>query len=441
MKVTICIILFLAVANSQLMSPKFKQFMQLKQEAGFAVDAVMDVLNGLRQSALDEREALDNQHDADKASFAKRIADLTTIMNTNRAMFDAAIANRQFVEQEIVNTANYIDFINNRFKQIDALVAELQEQRCDAAKTFVTRIREHYEAMEALAFLRHDLKNWEASGMPVSLAEIKKKKSFAKLSAYTHLFKQNAIKNFIDLANTAKHVRTDKVGGVGHVTNAERRHTAGEIGDDHVDNTRGKQVIEHQVSTRDNTEETVIGKLMVRLDKFEAHLKASMHDLIQAEIRAGRDTVAFIQESEKEVHVLQVELDKYTAYAAKLENDIVLAKQLEAESDQAWQLSVQAVKDAKAELAACIKFYMSEVDRLKNDVEVVDEVIKIFLQELKGIDDIIRNQQYDQMGVVDDKRFSKGVFRTADTDAGKYTGQGNWEGKVASTGTSLDFKA
>ena len=98
MKAIACLILFLAIANAELLSPKFKQFMQLKQEAGFAVDAVMDVLNGLRQSALDEREALDQQHDKDKAAFAKRIADLTTIMNTNRAMFDAAIANRQFVE-------------------------------------------------------------------------------------------------------------------------------------------------------------------------------------------------------------------------------------------------------------------------------------------------------------------------------------------------------
>merc|ERR1712110_611688 len=102
-----------------------------------------------------------------------------------------------------------------------------------------TRIREHYEALEAVSFLRNDLKNWEASGMPVSMAEIKKKKSFAKLSAYTHLFKQQALNNFLDLANTAQKVRTDKVGGHAHVTEAERRHTKGEIGTDHVDNKKG----------------------------------------------------------------------------------------------------------------------------------------------------------------------------------------------------------
>jgi len=76
---------------------------------------------------------------------------------------------------------------------------------------------------------------------------------------------------------------------------------------------------------------------------------------------------------------------------------------------------------------------MAEVDRLRNDVEVVDEVIKIFLQELQGIDDIIRNQAYDEVGVVDDDRFSQGMFRNANTDVGEYTGQANWEGAVASS--------
>merc|ERR1712019_306325 len=66
----------------------------------------------------------------------------------------------------------------------------------------------------------------------------------------------------------------------------------------------------------------------------------------------------------------------------------------------------------KVELQEHRDFYMSEVDRLRNDVEVVDEVISIFLQELQGIDDIIRNQQYDEVGVVDDERFSEGISET-----------------------------
>ena len=75
---------------------------------------------------------------------------------------------------------------------------------------------------------------------------------------------------------------------------------------------------------------------------------------------------------------------------------------------------------------------MAEVDRLRNDVEVVDEVIAIFLQELQGIDDIIRNQQYDEVMAVDDERFSSGMFRNTE-EAGAYDGQANWEGAVAAS--------
>ncbi len=66
MKYLAAFVLVLAIANAELLSPKFKQFMELKQSAGFAIDAVMDVLNGLKQSALDERTALDDQHDKDR---------------------------------------------------------------------------------------------------------------------------------------------------------------------------------------------------------------------------------------------------------------------------------------------------------------------------------------------------------------------------------------
>lgn len=118
-------------------------------------------------------------------------------MNTNRGIYDAAIANRVFVEQEITDTQNYLAWIANRFVTIAAMVDELRDERCDASLIFVTRCREHFEAMDALKMLRQDILDWEAAGMPVNFAEIKKMGSFNKLSAYTHLFKKQALNNFL----------------------------------------------------------------------------------------------------------------------------------------------------------------------------------------------------------------------------------------------------
>jgi len=65
------------------------------------------------------------------------------------------------------------------------LIEELHDERCDASLVFVTRTREHYEALSAVQLLKNDLNDWEAAGMPTSFVEIKKLESFSKLGAYT----------------------------------------------------------------------------------------------------------------------------------------------------------------------------------------------------------------------------------------------------------------
>jgi len=63
---------------------------------------------------------------------------------------------------------------------------------------------------------------------------------------------------------------------------------------------------------------------------------------------------------------------------------------------------------------------MTELDRLRGDAEVVDEVIRIFQQELQGIDDVIRNQVGEYQ--MDDERFSQGMFRRTDAQTASYQG-------------------
>lgn len=88
----------------------------MKKQAGNAVDAVMDVLNGLKQSALDEREALEKSHDATEKHLERKITTLTSIRDTNHGIYDAAVAYREWVESEIVNTDDYIHYIHDRFE-------------------------------------------------------------------------------------------------------------------------------------------------------------------------------------------------------------------------------------------------------------------------------------------------------------------------------------
>jgi hypothetical protein len=46
------------------------------------------------------------------------------------------------------------------------------------------------------------------------------------------------------------------------------------------------------------------------------------------------------------------------------------------------------MKDEREEL---VEWYMFHVERLRGDMKTVDAIVKIFTQELQGIDDEIRN--------------------------------------------------
>ncbi len=77
---------------------KMDALLQMKANAGDAMDTVMQVLNDLKQSALDERSELDVQHDIKEEYYAEQVNELTAIRNTNRNIYDDAIANREYVE-------------------------------------------------------------------------------------------------------------------------------------------------------------------------------------------------------------------------------------------------------------------------------------------------------------------------------------------------------
>jgi len=224
------------------------------------------------------------------------------------------------------------------------------------------------------------------------MVELEEMPSYNRLLAYTSMFKDNALKEFEQLAEEPM---------------ASRRT---DVGDDHVDNTRGEQELESMTL---GDRGSVIDRMLNKLDELEAHLRASLDDLRDNELRAAYDTVRYIQEAEKEVHYLQTEEQKREEYAAKLDNDLVLAITTEASTLQTCEDSRKAVEDRKAERETWRTFFMSELDRLRGDAEVVDEIIMIFQQELTGIDDVIRNQVGEYQ--MDDSRFQEGLFRNTET--------------------------
>lgn len=76
---------------------------------------------------------------------------------------------------------------------------------------------------------------------------------------------------------------------------------------------------------------------------------------------------------------------------AKFENDLDIEEGNEIKAHHACKLSKEVIVNYNEDLEEDRAFFMSELERLNGDYEVVDEIISIFKQELRGIDEVIRN--------------------------------------------------
>jgi len=101
---------------------------------------------------------------------------------------------------------------------------------------------------------------------------------------------------------------------------------------------------------------------------------------------------------------------------------------------QTWNDSVTTLEQMTADRDAHRAWYMIECDRLANDVMVVEEVIKIFLQELAGIDEIIRTQVVDYF---EDERFDQGAFGRTEKNFDNYQGGGGVQAVVRAEAAAM----
>jgi len=61
------------------------------------------------------------------------------------------------------------------------LQSDLKASRCEAAKKFVFRLKEHSEAKTALEFLRNDVMNWNKMRGGVEFLEMEKLPAYGRL--------------------------------------------------------------------------------------------------------------------------------------------------------------------------------------------------------------------------------------------------------------------
>merc|ERR1712203_24911 len=107
---------------------------------------------------------------------------------------------REWAEAEQQDSYDHLDWIHNRLDTIAAKLVQLNVTRCEANQLFIQQLKEHQDALDAIAILRTELDRTEAAGQAPVFAQTEG--TFTnKLAEYEHLFEANAVNEFFQTAD------------------------------------------------------------------------------------------------------------------------------------------------------------------------------------------------------------------------------------------------
>lgn len=208
----------------------------------------------------------------------------------------------------------------------------MENNRCEANGIFVRSLKEHDDAIKVVKLLKEDLAPFTSQPELIDLTQVNSVTD--KLKAYSHLFNAQAIKEFAQLGQENVDPETAQWD-----TRAD-------------DNKRGQiDVAEAKVGTEERNLTGNLGdRLIEMLNKLEEHLKKSIEDLTQKEIRAAWDLAQWLQDSEAELEHLEKEEKRKLAYQDKLSIAINEAK---AKEDQAWEIYFESATTLNNAIDKC----------------------------------------------------------------------------------------
>lgn len=368
--VTLCL-LGLALADTSKFQSKLTSLLNAKAKSADAVDSVLGLLNDLAESNRKEQAAADEANRTHEENGRNEINSLTEIRNGNEATLKASVAHTAFVEAEIKDTEGVLNWIHNRVNEIDTRKEQLYDQRCYSNSMFVKSIKEHRDALTVLEELKAELQPY---GNKVGLSQISDITS--KLQAYSHLFNKAALDKFLQLSEPQTNFDSDQR---------------------HVDNDRGNVAIaplDNNIAGR-KVGETLGDRTLALVDQLIEHLKQSLVNLENNEVKAAYDFASWLTASEKELRDLAADEKRKSEYLKKLEIDLEIAAAEQDRRQKIFDDSVVALNNAIDSLNRKREYYANETERRKNEANILRDVIDTFKNRVNGLSDFLRNRVED----------------------------------------------
>jgi len=197
----LCLSLVSADRFKDKLNAKVSTLLQAKTKALDAVDTVLSLLNDLKLSNLNEQSTADSNNSTQETEGLQQISELSAIRDRMNQAFKDASGHRQWVETQLTDTKNYINWIVKRQTDVLNQLDELSEHRCYSNAMFVKALKEHSDAMKVIQALISDLTIQQNSGLNI-VANPQMHTITSKLKEYTSLFNKDALKSFMALSSS-----------------------------------------------------------------------------------------------------------------------------------------------------------------------------------------------------------------------------------------------
>ena len=181
---------------------------QRVQEADDAISSVLNLLQDLKGSNVEEQEKADSRYADEEQKYLAAIKELQTLYDDNTNHY--VTAQNDFINiQEKKNDTSYaLEWIQERIKANSEKIERLAVQRCESNSLFIESLREHQEGLEVLEWLKQDLENLKVKGV-IFLEDDEIQSYTDKLTGYSHIYEKEAIAQFVKLGETKL---TDSIG-------------------------------------------------------------------------------------------------------------------------------------------------------------------------------------------------------------------------------------
>lgn len=238
---------------------------------------------------------------------------------------------------------------------------------------FIKKLKEHDEALQVIKLLREDIVGIvkEHTGETVELAQVKG--SVNKLSAYTHLFNNEAMKAFNQLA--------------------QAQDVPEEWGqDDARSHDNDKAALELDAAEHNAADRDVAHRFIDMVDKLEQHMIDSMRNYEENEIQAAMDLATWLSQAEEEFDFLAREETISDIKVDKLAITIISAT---AKCERLWTIYFEssATYHAAVESRERVRaHYMVEKRRRDEENQALDWCVNKFKEQVSIMDKGMRGK-------------------------------------------------